>query len=143
MVVAPDQLLLLGPEVSDLEVRRRARTSQLTMQELARWARARLPAISRVTGVSRHSETFVLLQAVKMSEEVGELQAEVLGKLKMQRANKSREFDNASLAAEIADVMMTVAVLSVALDIDLPQAMREKMDAVERKLGEASTRRAR
>lgn len=69
-VAAPTQLQLLGPEVSDLGPRREARKTPLTLLELSPWARARLPATSRVTGVPRQSEFSILLQAVKLREEV-------------------------------------------------------------------------
>ena len=142
-LVASNQLQLLGPEVTELAERRQAKAAPLSLVELGRWAKARLPAITRVTGVPHNSEMFVLLQAVKLSEEVGELQAEVLGRLKMQRANKMQEFDQSSLAAEVADVVMTAAVLSAALSVDLPSAIQEKMAAVERKMADATARQSR
>ena len=139
-MVAQGQLQLIGPDILDLEEHRRTRPSSMSLRDVARWARSRLPAISRVTGVPQRSELFVMLQAVKLSEEVGELQAEVLGALKLQRSNKEQPYDASSLAAELADVILTTAVLSAVMDVDLSSAVSAKMDSVEAKMASAASR---
>jgi NTP pyrophosphatase (non-canonical NTP hydrolase) len=143
-MVAPDQPQILGLEVpdpsptvvdgiSDLSLHRR-RPSALNVRQLSRWADRQIGAIARITGLGRHSEVFLLSQAVKLSEEVGELQAEILGHLKMQRSDKAHHFNTENLAGELADVIMSVAVLSQVLDIDLNQAVQAKMAVVENRM---------
>ncbi|SKI12457.1 MazG nucleotide pyrophosphohydrolase domain-containing protein [Mycobacteroides abscessus] len=130
---AIEQPQLLGLEVPELALRRRA-PDKLTVRQLATWAAHQIGNIARITGVNRRSEVFVLSQAVKLSEEVGELHAEILGHLKMQRTDKAQNFDTDSLASEFADVIMSAAVLSQSLGIDLTRALQTKMATVDERM---------
>lgn len=130
---ATEQPQLLGLDVPELAARRR-QPPNLTVRQLATWAGRQIGNISRITGAGRLSEVFVLSQAVKLSEEVGELHAEILGHLKMQRTDKAQHFDNNSLAAELADVVVSAAVLSQVLGIDLTDALQTKMAAVDERM---------
>ncbi|WP_078294452.1 MazG nucleotide pyrophosphohydrolase domain-containing protein [Mycobacterium sp. D16R24] len=145
---ATEQPQLLGLDVPELASRRRQQNSltvrqpnTLTVRQLATWASRQLANISRITGVSRHSEIFTLSQAVKLSEEVGELHAEILGHLKMQRTDKNQNFNTESLAGELADVIMSAAVLSQALGIDLTDALHTKMATVDTRMATLNTTR--
>lgn len=130
---ALEQPQLLGLDVPELAARRRQHTS-LTVRQLTTWAGRQIGSISRITGVGRRSEVFVLSQAVKLSEEVGELHAEILGHLKMQRTDKTQHFNTDSLASELADVVMSAAVLSQILGIDLTDALHTKMAVVDHRM---------
>jgi NTP pyrophosphatase (non-canonical NTP hydrolase) len=75
----------------------------------------------------------VLAQAVKLGEEVGELHAEVLGRLKRQRRSKGTRFDDRSLRGELADVVICVAILAHTTGVDLGAALEEKMAEIDRR----------
>nr|WP_241737169.1 MazG-like family protein [Dietzia sp. CQ4] len=77
---------------------------------------------------------FVLAQAVKLTEELGELHAEILGRLQLQRSSKHRRFNEESLRDELADVILSTAILSQAMGIDLDAAIRNKMNAVDSRM---------
>jgi NTP pyrophosphatase (non-canonical NTP hydrolase) len=72
-------------------------------------------------------EMFALAQTAKLGEEVGELQAEVLGAIKYCRADKAAQFTPESLAGELADVMVCTMLLAEILDVDLARAVATKI----------------
>ncbi|MBB1033503.1 hypothetical protein G6031_03755 [Dietzia sp. CQ4] len=133
MAVADDQLKLLElqPSGATTDLRRR-RT--LAMPELAAWAERTVRALSLTSGLHRSSDMFVLAQAVKLTEELGELHAEILGRLQLQRSSKHRRFNEESLRDELADVILSTAILSQAMGIDLDAAIRNKMNAVDSRM---------
>ncbi|MGH3972216.1 MAG: MazG nucleotide pyrophosphohydrolase domain-containing protein [Pseudonocardiaceae bacterium] len=73
---------------------------------------------------------FVLAQAAKLAEEVGELQAEVLGQAGYQRATKNHCFTTESMSSELADLMICVAILASSHDIDLGKALASKIETI-------------
>jgi NTP pyrophosphatase (non-canonical NTP hydrolase) len=75
--------------------------------------------------------SFVLAQAAKLAEEVGELQAEVLGHAGYQRASKDQCFTAESISGELTDVMICVALLASSHDIDLGKALSSTMKKIE------------
>lgn len=137
-MVAPEQPQLLGLDVPELAQRRR-QPGALNVRHLTRWANRQIGVIAQITGIGRHSDIFLLSQAVKLSEEVGELHAEILGHLRMQRTDKTHPFSTDTLAAELADVVMSAAVLSQVLGIDLSDALHDKMAAVEHRMANLTT----
>jgi NTP pyrophosphatase (non-canonical NTP hydrolase) len=75
--------------------------------------------------------SFALAQTVKLGEEVGELQAEVLGALEFQRREKARRYSGDTLGGELADVMMCVAILADTFGVDLARAVASKIEQLE------------
>lgn len=89
-------------------------------------------------------DLFLLAQTVKLGEEVGELHAEVLGRTKYQRAAKAGRYDETSLAGELADVTICVAILADLLGANLTQAVMAKITQLEARrstLSEQGSRR--
>jgi NTP pyrophosphatase (non-canonical NTP hydrolase) len=76
------------------------------------------------------SPAFVLAQAAKLAEEVGEVQAEVLGQAGYQRKSKAG-FTTDTMADELADVMVCVAILASSHDVDLGKAVAAKIERLE------------
>jgi NTP pyrophosphatase (non-canonical NTP hydrolase) len=74
---------------------------------------------------------FALAHAVKLGEEVGELQAEVLGALELQRREKAGRFSRDTLGGELADVMVCVALLADTFGVDLARALTSKIEQLE------------
>ena len=79
---------------------------------------------------------FALAQTVKLGEEAGELQAEVLGALELQRREKAGRFSRETLGGELADVMVCVAILADTFVVDLAPAVARKIKQLEARDGQ-------
>lgn len=116
------------------------RTKDIHVRSVGRWARRQARAIAMAKKMDHQSAEFLLSQTVKLGEEVGELFAEVLGAVRLQRESKSDRYSVDSLRGELADVLICTAILAELLDVDLTHALEEKMATVEeRLLGTKST----
>ncbi len=105
---------------------------ELTIRQVCEWANRQARRLADGYGLAEGDhELFLLAQTVKLGEEVGELHAEVLGRTKYQRAAKADRYDESSLAGELADVTICVAILSEMLGADLSQAVRAKIAKLE------------
>lgn len=101
---------------------------ELTLRQVCDWASRQARRLADGYGLAEQEwDQFLLAQTVKLGEEVGELHAEVLGRTRYQRAAKADRYDDASLAGELADVTICVAILSEMLGADLNQAVRSKI----------------
>lgn len=113
------------PEIPSTDV-------ELTIREVCEWANRQARRLADGYGLTEGDyELFLLAQTVKLGEEVGELHAEVLGRTKYQRAAKADRYDESSLAGELADVTICLAILSEMLGADLSQAVRSKIAKLE------------
>lgn len=101
---------------------------ELTIRQVCEWASRQARRLADGYGLADQDwDQFLLAQTVKLGEEVGELHAEVLGRTRYQRAAKADRYNEASLAGELADVTICVAILSEMLGADLSQAVRAKI----------------
>jgi NTP pyrophosphatase (non-canonical NTP hydrolase) len=106
--------------------------AELTIQQVCDWASRQTRRLAEGYGLGEQDrDLFLLAQTVKLSEEVGELHAEVLGRTKFQRAAKAARYTDASLADELADVTICVAILAEMLSADLSGAVRAKIARLE------------
>lgn len=106
-------------------------SSDLTVRDLNDWAKMQSGRIRvALDGAKNGGSVFVLAQAVKLAEEVGELQAEILGYAGYQRASKDQRFTAESLSGELADVMICVAILASSHEIDLGKALAAKIEKI-------------
>jgi NTP pyrophosphatase (non-canonical NTP hydrolase) len=103
----------------------------LSLKEFQRWARRQSVVIQRRTPSKLRNEALVLAQAVKLGEEVGELYAELLGRIQLQRADKVGKFSDESVAEELADVLICASVLAGMIGVDVTQAVGHKIDVIE------------
>ncbi|MGH3772547.1 MAG: MazG nucleotide pyrophosphohydrolase domain-containing protein [Pseudonocardiaceae bacterium] len=104
----------------------------MTVRDLNDWATMQTERLRLALGSDTSSHpAFVLAQAVKLAEEVGELQAEVLGHAGYQRATKDQRFTVESMSSELADVMICVAILASSHDIDLSKALTAKIEKID------------
>lgn len=76
-------------------------------------------------------EKDILVETVKLNEEVGELCNDILGILKLQRKAKQKVFDKRNIYEEFADVIITTIVLAQTTGVDLERAIKEKLDKIE------------
>jgi NTP pyrophosphatase (non-canonical NTP hydrolase) len=103
----------------------------LTLRDLYEWAGMQAERLRReLPEDATGHPTFVLAQAAKLAEEVGELQAEILGRTGYQRNGKSA-FTEETMAGELADVMICVAILASTHGIDLGTAVADKIKKIE------------
>ena len=103
----------------------------LSVRSLGEWAVTQAERLRRE--LPEHAAghpTFVLAQAAKLAEEVGELQAEVLGQAGYQRRGKG-DFTAETMAGELADVLICTAILAASHGVDLGQAVAEKIEKIE------------
>ena len=104
----------------------------MTLRQVCEWANMQARRLADGYGLTEQDrDLFLLAHTVKLGEEVGELHAEVLGRTKFQRAAKAARYNDASLAAELADVTICVAMLSEMLGADLNQAIMTKIAELE------------
>jgi NTP pyrophosphatase (non-canonical NTP hydrolase) len=110
-----------------------APSRDMSIRQLSDWAEGLARRLAANFGLDpgRDRAYFALVQAVKLGEEVGELHAEVLGALKHQRADKAGQYGAGTLGGELADVMVCLALLAQALDVDLAQAVTAKISHLE------------
>ncbi len=80
-----------------------------------------------------HQERDILVETVKLNEEVGELCNDILGILKLQRKAKQKKFDRRNIYEEFADVIITTIILSQTTGVDLERALKEKLDKIEQR----------
>ena len=78
-------------------------------------------------------EKDILVQTVKLNEEVGELCNDILGILKLQRKAKQRKFDKRNIYEEFADVIISTITLAQTTGVDLERALRDKLEKIETK----------
>lgn len=105
---------------------------------LSHWARFHCHAIARRAGMRPGDDLFVFAQAAKLTEEIGELNAELLGRQRLQRADKGVRSSDKGLRDELADVVICCAILAEALQIDISGAIQAKMATVDRRYQEQS-----
>jgi NTP pyrophosphatase (non-canonical NTP hydrolase) len=106
-------------------------TNDLSVRELGEWAAIQAERLRRdLSAEAAGHPTFVLAQAAKLAEEVGELQAEVLGHAGYQRRAKGA-FTTETMADELADVLICTAILAASHGVDLGRAVTEKIRRIE------------
>jgi NTP pyrophosphatase (non-canonical NTP hydrolase) len=77
-------------------------------------------------------DTIVLLQSIKVSEELGELHNEILKLFQYQRKEKMSD-SSVNIEKELTDVILSVMLLGIELDIDIEKALIEKMKIIKKR----------
>jgi NTP pyrophosphatase (non-canonical NTP hydrolase) len=72
----------------------------------------------------------ILARMAKLNEEIGELADQILGSLGLQRPEKLYQYTPESLRKELADVVITAFVLAKGCNVDMLQAINEKIQIV-------------
>lgn len=105
----------------------------MSLRDLSHWAEQQAKRLAVNFGLDAPADNayFALAQTVKLGEEVGELHAEVLGALNYHRSDKLARYGSDTLAGELADVMVCLALLSQILGVDLATAVSAKVDYLE------------
>lgn len=78
------------------------------------------------------NEEMIMIDAIKLSEEVGELMDEFLKHEGLQRKEKLRpkEETKKEVAKEFADVILTAVIMADRMNIDIEKALEEKIKIV-------------
>jgi NTP pyrophosphatase (non-canonical NTP hydrolase) len=115
----------------------------LSVRDLAQFAEGQARRIAANFGLDSTNRSsrayFALAQTVKLGEEVGELQAEVLGALELQRREKAGRYSRDTLGGELADVLVCVALLADTFGVDLARAVASKIEQLEARNRQAET----
>ena len=69
----------------------------------------------------------IFARTMKLVEELGELSDELLTSMNLQRADKTAKFAQAHVDDELADVLASVILLALELNIDIETVMRRKI----------------
>ncbi|MDP5038894.1 MAG: hypothetical protein NWP80_00430 [Candidatus Gracilibacteria bacterium] len=72
----------------------------------------------------------LLLKSLKLGEEVGELNNEILKQLGFARADKLKNLDKNELAGEIADVIITALGIAYEFEIDVESILDTKLKKI-------------
>lgn len=78
-------------------------------------------------------ESAILIQTVKLNEEVGELCNDILSILQLQRASKLQRFERDNIYQEFADVLITLLQLAHYANVDVERAVRDKLKKIKEK----------
>ncbi len=105
----------------------------LTIKDLILFLQQVRYKLNSTTYKSHDKEKLILLQAMKISEEIGEMNNE-LHKM-MQKYSDGASYSK-NLHYEICDVLLSTILLSIELDIDLEKALSEKMLIVDKRMKE-------
>ncbi len=77
--------------------------------------------------IESDSERF-FARTMKLVEELGELSNEILSKMGLQRQAKVDAFEQHHLEDEFADVLGSLLLLGIEMDIDVAEVMRRKIE---------------
>ncbi|MFA5163082.1 MAG: MazG nucleotide pyrophosphohydrolase domain-containing protein [Patescibacteria group bacterium] len=75
-------------------------------------------------------EKRILARTVKITEELGELCDEVLSFSSLQRQDKLDKHDRNNLSDEFADVIITTLLLADTMEVDIEQALEDKIKKI-------------
>lgn len=70
----------------------------------------------------------IFARTMKIVEELGELADEVLTSMNLQRNSKIAQFSHQNIEDEFADVLGSLILLGVELDIDVEEVIQRKID---------------
>lgn len=72
---------------------------------------------------------------MKLFEELGELSDEILTSMNLQRSSKVAKFSHQNVEDEFADVLASVLLLAIELDIDVEEVIQRKIDFTNERFG--------
>lgn len=89
-------------------------------QEIANFLNERWPL--------KNKQQRIFARTMKIVEELGELSDEILTSMNLQRNTKIAKFSHQNIEDEFADVMGSLMLLGIELDIDVEEVMQRKID---------------
>lgn len=79
-------------------------------------------------------ETHIFIRSIKLSEEIWELNKEILEQLGYWRKGKLEEYSKKNMENEMADVIFSAFMLAKALNIDVNKAITNKIKIIKKKI---------
>lgn len=76
----------------------------------------------------------IFARTMKTLEELGELADEILTSMNLQRQSKLKKFTEENVEDEFADVLGTLILLAIELDIDVEKVMEKKIKFTRERL---------
>lgn len=98
---------------------------KVTLEELMEQSREIHDLVSLAFPIKSENEA-LYARTLKLMEELGELASEILAKLGIQRQVKLDQHGQRELEDEFGDVLLTVLMLGIELDLDVAEIMRRK-----------------
>lgn len=80
----------------------------------------------------------VFARTMKIVEELGELSDEILASMKLQRRSKMAAFDHTDIEDEFADVLASLLMLGIELNLDIEAAIQRKIAKTHQRLEQES-----
>lgn len=77
----------------------------------------------------------IFARTMKIVEELGELSDEILTSMNLARDSKIAKFSQENMEDEFADVLGSLILLAIELEIDVAQVMRKKIDFTRDRFG--------
>lgn len=75
----------------------------------------------------------IFARTMKIVEELGELSDEILTSMSLQRDDKVKKFVQKNVDDEFADVLGSLILLGIELDIDVVEVMERKLDLTRKR----------
>ncbi len=75
----------------------------------------------------KNSDHKIFARTMKIMEELGELSDEILTSMNLQRNTKIAKFSRENVEDEFADVLGSLILLGIELDIDVEKVMKKKI----------------
>lgn len=75
----------------------------------------------------KNKQQRIFARTMKIVEELGELSDEILTSMNLQRNTKIAKFSHQNIEDEFADVMGSLILLGIELDIDIEEVMKRKI----------------
>lgn len=76
----------------------------------------------------KNHEQRTFARTMKIMEELGELSDEILTSMNLQRNTKIEKFSRTNVEDEFADVLGSLILLGIELDIDIKEVMQKKIN---------------
>lgn len=105
----------------------------MTFKELKKFVKIEDKRLKKYFPNLADPEKIALARTVKLSEEVGELAAEVLAYHGWQRSAKLVNRQEPNLAHEFADVIITTMLIAEEIGIDVELALADKIAKINRR----------
>jgi len=82
----------------------------------------------------KNKQQRIFARTMKIVEELGELSDEILTSMNLQRNSKIAKFSHKNVEDEFADVLGSLMLLAVELDIDVTKVIKRKIDYTHKRL---------
>lgn len=83
----------------------------------------------------KSKEQRIFARSMKIMEELGELSDEILTSMNLQRNTKIEKFSRKNVEDEFADVLGSLVLLGIELEIDLDEVMKRKLEFTKTRFG--------